>query len=108
MIRQDQSLATAQAVINLINSGDRITHLKNDWWIQSYQNGREQGFMVTDILNVAYYICQHRNSDDICIYKGKYTSSMLSADAYNHPILFGRDFDRTSNWLISELESFEQ
>lgn len=108
MIRQSNSLATANAVVSLLNSGDKVSRLKKDWWIESCQNGREQGLIITDMLNVAYYICEARRSDQICIYKGKYSMQFISDDAYSHPNYFGRDFDRAANWLIIELESFEE
>ena len=107
MIRQINSLATAQAVINLLNSGDKIVRLKKDWWIEAYQNGREQGFMITDISKVAYYICEGRRSDSIYIYKGSYTMQSISEDAYQNANTFERDFDKAVNWLTTELESYE-
>jgi len=108
MIRQINSLATAQAVINLLNCGDRITCLKKDWWIEAYQNGREQGFMITDISKVAYYICKGRRTDAIYIYKGSYSMQSISEDAYENAHCFERNFDQAVEWLTNELESFEK
>ena len=49
MIRKVKSLAIAESVINLLLAGDNVINLKKDWWIESYQNGREQGYVLTDI-----------------------------------------------------------
>lgn len=107
MIRKINSLATAEAVINLLTSADKIAKLKKDWWVESYQNGREQGFMITDFCKVAYYICEGRSSDSIYIYKGSYAMQSISEDAYENAKTFGRNFDEAVNWLASELELFE-
>lgn len=107
MIRKVKSLAIAESVINLLLAGDNVINIKKDWWIESYQNGREQGYVLTDIQKVAYYICENRHTNDICIYKGQPSNYGLDTEAWYNAHTFGTDFNEAVDWLINELKSYE-
>jgi hypothetical protein len=77
-------------------------------YIEAYQNGREQGITVWDarhmngINDVAYFVSEHRNSDSIVVYKGRYSMQSISEDAYKHSNSFG-DPEEAAEWIIDEL-----
>ncbi len=115
MFYKVSSLVTAETVVNMLQNYESFLHnfqeKKIDIYIEAYQNGREQGLILwvhfRNILNasksIAYFICEHRNSDEITIYKGEYSMQSVSNDAYNHPNFFGRDFDKAVNWLATDI-----
>ncbi len=118
MLKKNTSLVVAETVINMFLNHQSFDHSKIDAYIESYQNGREQGLIIWDVgmskenipktKNLAYYICQHRRSDDIAIYKGEYSMSSISEDAYKHQNFFKwNEFDKAVEWLLKEFEMKE-
>lgn len=116
MMYKCNSLVVAENVINLatqyMNSQEGVGlccyGLGSDFRtiIESYQNGREQGFIAwpTFASEIAFFVCLHRNSDRICIYKGGYAMQSISEDAYNHPNMFDLSGDAAA-WLVQEIAS---
>lgn len=107
MIRKIPSLVVSENVINLLlnhQESEKINAL-----IESYQNGREHGHLIWAIKSkpdVAYYICQYRKSDEICIYKGKYQLQSISEDAYSNPKFFpSGEYEKAIDWLINDILS---
>jgi hypothetical protein len=108
------SLVTAEAVINravqFLNSqegaGSGCYGLPTDFRtiVESYQNGREQGLIAwpTFASHIAYYICEPRRSDGVCIYKGEYAMQSISEDAYANPNYFETPAE-AAEWLVKDL-----
>jgi hypothetical protein len=105
MLKKITSLIVSEAVINKLLNSEQFDHSKVDGLIECYQNGREHGHVIwLTTKNVAYYICQARRSDDICIYKGSYAMQSISEDAYRHSNSFKyNDLDGAVDWLLTEL-----
>jgi hypothetical protein len=109
-----RSLVTAEAVISramqFINSqegaGRGCSALSADFRtiVESYQNGREQGLIAwpTFASHIAYYICEPRHGDAVCIYTGQYAMQSISDDAYHFPKYFDNP-DEAAEWLVEDL-----
>jgi len=102
MVKLTSSFARALSIATILQSEERIMFDKHIWYIDAYQNGREQGITIWDGSRICYYISEHRNSDEIVIYKGKYIMQSLSDDAYKHPNFF-TGIEIAVHWLIAEL-----
>ena len=92
MIKKCSSLLQAEKVLELIMNDPRSQELEAI--VESYQNGREQGFLVWDIKskeNKTFYICEARRSDQIVIYHGSYSMQSISEDAYHNGKYFDHD-----------------
>ena len=72
--------------------------------VEAYQNGREQGFLLWPMFaaELAYYVCERRGSDGVCVYRGAYAMKSISEDAYQHPHYFA-DTNAAVEWLIPDL-----
>jgi len=91
MIQKVESLVVAEAVVNLVQNSPEAAEV--DCYIESYQNGREQGLMLWSSCAFkqraqAIYIAQCRNSDQILICVGNYSMQSISEDAYSHKNLY--------------------
>lgn len=117
-IKKSTSLVVAENIINLLQNTEHPSSLNGvSFSIESYQNGREQGFLLWAFYyenngnikplnrNVNYYICQARKSDSICIYKGEYAMQSISDSAYKNPTYFDyENYSATVNWLIEDIQ----
>lgn len=105
----------SECVLNiLMNTEDfKIRHI--DGVIECYQNGREHGHILWALStgegdayrsnDTAFYICQARRSDQICIYKGKYAMQGISDEAYSNPKYFkAGQYEEAAEWLALELQ----
>jgi len=110
-IRISESFARSLAVMHkLLASEELQNHMTGEGsvYIEAYQNGREQGILVWDARNqrglnhIAYYVSEHRNSDSIVVYKGKYSMQSISEDAYKHINSF-KNPEEAADWIIDEL-----
>ncbi len=101
MIRKITSFSKALAILSVLEASDRVADSDNRWWVEAYQNGREQGIIIWE-PNLAYYVAQHRNSDQIVVYKGKYSMQSISDDAYANKNFFST-VDEAVEWLENEL-----
>jgi len=83
-IRKCDSLISSEHVLNIVQNCDDID--KIDCLVECYQNGREQGFILWGFRwnKTALYFANHRNSDEIVIYEGKYAMQGVSEDAYRN------------------------
>lgn len=102
MIRKITSFARSLAVLQVLEANDRIANNEKRWWIEAYQNGREQGIIIWE-PSLAYYVAQHRNSDQIVVYKGSYNMQSISDDAYENKKFFST-IDDAVEWLVEELD----
>lgn len=110
MLKKIQSLIVSETVINMFLNHQSFDHSKIDGFIESYQNGREHGHIIwiPQGKDIAYYICQARRSDQICIYKGDYKESSISMNAYKHSNSFDcGDYDSAVEWLLKEFGMME-
>ena len=103
MITVSDSLILARKTVALILKNSK--HLKHEWYVESYQNGREQGLLITD-FTMCYYISRHRNTEDICIYKGDYSMQSISENAYRNSKSF-KDSQTAADWVVTELKEHE-
>lgn len=101
MIRKISSFACALAILQLLEADERLNNNKNCYWVEAYQNGREQGITIWN-SDVAYYIAHHRNGDQPVVYKGSYSMQSVSEDAYKHKNFFC-SIEECVRWLIEEL-----
>lgn len=112
MFRKIKSLQVSENVINIFQNDEQISSILFgiSGLIESYQNGREHGHVVWAIrnekkpVNIAYYICQDRRSDQICIYSGEYQMQSISDDAYKNPKYFSfNEFQEAAYWLANDI-----
>lgn len=120
-LRKCSSLLAAERVIAELQNSEQIDNICDKSItasIECYQNGREHGFILwaffandkngkymTFLNNKAYYICQHRNSDSIRIYKGKYSMQSVSEDAYSNSKTFDfNDFFEAAQWIAEDIQ----
>lgn len=109
------SLVTAEAVtdkaMQIINSAEgsyaglsKIDQNEFRIYIESYQNGREQGHLVWPMFaaQLAYYVCEPRSTDGVRIYRGAYAMQSISKDAYAHSHSF-ETVDQAADWLVMDL-----
>lgn len=95
LLRVNRSLEVAQRVLEAVNArletltdGDEIDYITNHLRpvLESYQNGREQGYSIVVTLPgsrlVQISFSENRNSDDIVVYIGDYTTQGISENAY--------------------------
>jgi hypothetical protein len=74
MIKFTNSLAVANALLSVVNSN---LDEEIDWsrfWVESYANGREQGYCICGSRNgetIGIAFAEHRNSDNIVVYVGE-------------------------------------
>jgi hypothetical protein len=92
-LRKSSSLFTAEIVINILMNDESLPHQdivdKYDPYIESYQNGREQGFSISGLDGFdSISFAEHRNSDNIVVYFGKKTNQGLSDEAYANAKFF--------------------
>lgn len=90
-LQKSHSLVRAEHVISLIQNSDEGQYV--DGFIDAYQNGREQGFLIYGFdpspgCGKALYIAEHRNVDDIVVYYGEFAMQSISEDAYRHKNFF--------------------
>jgi hypothetical protein len=108
MITKTDSLITAEHIVNCVLNDSEI-QAKVSAYVESYQNGREQGLLIWGPSvgkgTIGFYICEGRRSDSIYIYKGPYAMQGTSEEAYSHVHTFGRDFDKAVEWLKDELKT---
>jgi len=102
MIRKISSFGRALAILSILETNEHLSNNENRWWVEAYQNGREQGILFWNSGKVAYYLSEHRNSDQIVVYKGSYNMQSLSDDAYQHSNFFSHVEDAV-DWLVEEL-----
>jgi len=104
MINIVTSLARALGVMHYIQADGELQRTPTRWYIEAYQNGREQGFLVSTFLphKPTYFVAQQRNSDRLIIYKGSYAFQGLSEDAYKNYQEFNTA-DETGDWLIEDI-----
>ena len=98
MIRQSVSLARSTAVVALLQTVNVVL----DGTIEAYQNGREQGYAIVVDYDNCFYICEHRNTDMICVYRGKMAMQGLSSDAYGNSKMFASSVD-AATFIIEEM-----
>lgn len=107
MIKPVSSMATAMSIVNMVTANEDVMYsTKVHWYIEAYQNGREQGLIITDITNIAFYICENRHSDSPTVYVGNYSMQSISENAYKHCNSF-KNINEASDWLIKEILNFE-
>lgn len=82
-LRKVSSLVAAENVLNLLQNRDEFTDLNG--FVDCYQNGREQGFLIFGLPSCrAIYFANHRNSDQIVVYFEDYSMQSLSEDAHKN------------------------
>jgi len=102
MIRKCTSFARSLAVLSLLEANDNVAYnTDRTWWVDAYQNGREQGIIIWS-GDTAYYVSEHRNSDQMVVYTGKYSMQSISDDAYANKRFFN-SVEETVEWLATEL-----
>lgn len=119
MLRKNTSLVVSENIINILMNSEYLqSKMKDiDASIESYQNGREHGHVICFFIkkdesgkfldansDKAFYICQYRKSDEICIYSGKYSMHSISEDAYSNQKFFKPgDFYAAALWLAEQI-----
>jgi len=101
------SLKVAQHVLTELLSNDEF--MKLDGYIESYQNGREQGYAIVfyQPINFAVYICEERRSDNIAVYRGSYSMQSISEDAYKNCRTFEEgSYEEAADFIVEETKRF--
>lgn len=103
MLTKTSSFARALAVLALLESSESITYSPERIYSRAYQNGREQGVSIWGFDDFhAYSIAEHRNSDQIVIYRGEQAMQGLSDEAYRNSKCFD-SVDAAAEWLIDAI-----
>lgn len=104
MIEKCESLKAAEKVLQIILRNKLSKEL--DGTIESYQNGREQGYIIWQpaINGKAFYIAQYRRSDNIVIYYGKYSMQSLSDEAYKNAKYFKyNEYRKAAKYILETM-----
>lgn len=104
VIYKTSGLVTAEHIINLVLNNTELWNISG--FVESYQNGREQGLLLHAGQDNCFYICEHRNSDYPTVYHGSYSLQSISEDAYQHQHSF-KTCEDAANWIASVLLSQE-
>ena len=107
-IRKVSSLVVAETVINLLINNEHLPHNEAEGiyppYIESYQNGREQGLTVAGLGNMmAIHVAEYRRSDNIVVYCGQMAHQGISDDAYANQKFFEPGEYEEAATYISEL-----
>jgi hypothetical protein len=108
------SMIVAQKVIDSLNI-QIDPKLVKDLSIEAYSNGREQGYCIDyfpkkKLLYHKICISENRNSDDIVIYKGKYTDFDITGNipseiVYSSAIYFlPNEISQAANHIIQYIK----
>ena len=100
MLYKVSSLVTAEAIVNIVVNNTDFQHVNG--FIESFQNGREQGFLIYLSHDVTYFICEGRNSGLPVIFKGEYSMQGLSENAYRHVNSFNT-VEEAADWLGGDM-----
>ena len=89
MIQKPESLIKSEYILNMVMASNQARR-DIDCYVDCYQNGREQGFLLWGFIgkDVAIYFCQNHRSDSISVYVGEYRMQSISEDAYKHQHYF--------------------
>jgi len=107
MITKTASLIAAEHVLNLVLNDPNTKEVEG--WVECYQNGREQGFLVAQHITIdephikTIYFANHRNSDQIVVYCGKYSCQGLSDDAWQNAF-YSKSHEEAAEYIISKLK----
>ena len=105
MLQKIQSLVAAEHVLNLVQNDDNVQTLEG--FIECYQNGREQGFLIFGLKdNKAIYWANHRNTDQIVVYVGSYSMQSISEDAYRNKFM-SKSHGEASKYIIKQLKNLQ-
>jgi hypothetical protein len=103
MITQCESLVKANQVLVQLQNSSRAK--KIDCWVDCYQNGREQGFLLWGNGGTkGIYFAQNRCSDLIAVYIGDYSNQGVSENAFKNR----KDFltcDDAVNYILDSAET---
>ncbi|MGD2072745.1 MAG: hypothetical protein PVG65_04580 [Candidatus Thorarchaeota archaeon] len=108
MIRKTESLINSEDVLNRLMSDVRTA--KIDCICECYQNGREQGFVLScfnSFNGKAIYFANHRNGDTIRIYVGKYSLQSISDDAYRNSYT-SKNNDEAVDYIIEQMKQLDK
>jgi myo-inositol-hexaphosphate 3-phosphohydrolase len=100
MLYKASSLITAQTVVDLVLNNTDLKDVCG--YVESYQNGREQGLLIFNSQDNVYFICEHRNGDSPHVYNGSYSMQSISEDAYKN----GHGFwtcQEAADWIAADL-----
>lgn len=104
MIRKCESLINAEDVLNRLMSNYETKEI--DCFVDCYQNGREQGFILYGFVTnsrKAIYFCNGRRTDAITIYVGNYSLQSISEDAYRN-YFPSKDNQEAVDYVISQMK----
>jgi hypothetical protein len=103
MIRFHTGLLMAQAIVSAWMA--QVTARRDgDICIETYQNGREQGLCVWNlVLNKSAYISEYRNSDEIVVYIGPRICMQGLSDEHYKNARFFRSVDEAVKYIEANI-----
>jgi DNA-binding beta-propeller fold protein YncE len=95
MIKKCDSLLVAERLLALVILKERNIDYneENTLYVECYQNGREQGYMITLPNCKAIYFSENRNSDSVVVYYGQNSCQGIDEDTYASAKYFDSDKD---------------
>ena len=94
-IKKVSGLFTAEIIAKILQNDEHLPHNTEagekywDPYMQSYQNGREQGLTIAGLDNMMVIsFAEHRNSDSIVVYCGMTANQGLSDEAWKNSKMF--------------------
>ncbi len=107
MIHYNKGILMAQLVLNQLQLIIERENIKKDYYVESYQNCREQGFAIMleqNLFEKTIYITKQRNTDKLALYIGSYTFQGLSNDAYQdkHEFEDGEEY-KAAKFILENL-----
>lgn len=104
----NNSFSIALSIMHMLLASEKLAfglEGSSSIWIEAYQNGREQGITIWDTRGsdaTAYYVAIARRSDQVVVYKGKYSMQSISDDAYMHQNYFNTT-EEAAQFIIEQL-----
>lgn len=121
MIKKVTSIKVSQKVFNLVleelNYDIVENNVKIDGWLETFYNGREQGFVLNVIscnpeknLHLKVWVCERRNSDNIFVAMDKTYSCLegnsYSQNAYENATLFeSSQIQDSANFIVEKVKT---
>ena len=109
IIMYNMGIVMAKAVLNQVELIVRKENLDKQYYVECYQNGREQGYIImnqenSNLFEKVIYITKQRNTDKLVLYIGLYSNQGLSQNAYDNMIEFNDDEEyKAAQYIIENL-----
>ena len=107
----NHSFGRALAIMHLVLLAQEYVEGESEWYIEAYQNCREQGITIhlssLPGMESTLYVSEHRVSDEIVVYEGRYSNQAISESAYANYRMFANE-SLAAEYIIERMKFFSQ